>query len=106
MKLYFDESVWKPVVEGIRRRGWDVGSVWDGDMLGEPDERQLSYAEESERVLITFDSDFVEMVRGRDDAPPVLYVDQRGKRIGEVVRKIDTYLARYTEENLEGVHYL
>ena len=29
MRIYADENVWKPVVTGLRRRGWNVSSVFE-----------------------------------------------------------------------------
>lgn len=75
-------------------------------MLGAPDDEQLSFAENTGRILITFDTDFIEMVNEQKHHPSVLYVDQRGKRIGDVVRMVDTYLARFSEKDFKGVHYL
>ncbi|WP_254546174.1 DUF5615 family PIN-like protein [Halomarina pelagica] len=37
MRVYADENVWLPVVEGLRRRGWDVTTVYDEGTVGDSD---------------------------------------------------------------------
>jgi hypothetical protein len=35
--VYADENVWMPVVEGLRRRGWEITSAIEEDTLGASD---------------------------------------------------------------------
>jgi hypothetical protein len=42
--MYCDESVWVPVAEGLRRRGWTVTTAVEEETLGDPDVQQLQYA--------------------------------------------------------------
>ena len=60
--LYCDESIWMPVVEGIRRRGWQVYSARGEDRLGRTDRDQLSFALENDWILFTFDTDFLKLI--------------------------------------------
>lgn len=53
--LYCDESLWIPVADGLRRRGWTVHTVRDEGRLGDPDREHLSYALENDWILVTFD---------------------------------------------------
>ncbi|MFC6724084.1 DUF5615 family PIN-like protein [Halobium palmae] len=46
--IYADENVWMPVVEGLRRRGWDVTSAREEDMLRESDEAHFEYARKND----------------------------------------------------------
>jgi len=45
--LYCDESIWIPVADGLRRRGWTVHTARDRETLGDPDREQLRYAVEN-----------------------------------------------------------
>ena len=56
--LYCDESIWIPVADGLRRRGWTVHTARDEGTLGDPDREQLQYAVENDWLLLTFDDDF------------------------------------------------
>jgi len=51
-----------PVVEGIRRRGWQVYSARGEDRLGRTDRDQLSFALENDWILFTFDTDFLKLI--------------------------------------------
>ena len=102
-RLYADENVWMPVVEGLRRRGWDVTTVVEEETLGATDREHLRYAVERDWVLLTFDDDFLSLVerRGTDHAG-IVYVSQHGKKIGELVRRIDATLDEHAEADLGG----
>ena len=41
--LHCDESIWIPVADGLRRRGWAVLTACDKDRLGDADREHLSY---------------------------------------------------------------
>lgn len=55
--LYCDESIWVPVADGLRRRGWIVHTARDEGTLSDPDREQLRYAVENDWLLLTFDDD-------------------------------------------------
>lgn len=92
-QLYFDESVWAPVADGLRARGWSVTTAFEEDTLGEPDREQLAYARRNDWLLVTFDDDFLGLVHREElEHVGILYVDQHGRRIGDVVHAIDAFL--------------
>lgn len=103
--IYCDESVWVPVAEGLRRRGWAVTTAVEETTLGDPDVAQLRYAAERDWLLLTFDDDFLSLVEGdRIDVEHagIVYVSQHGKDIGMIVRQVDATLADHTDEELDG----
>lgn len=102
--LFCDESIWIPVVEGLRRRGWDVRTARGGGRLGEPDRDHLAYAVQNDWILFTFDDDFLRLVEGLEHVG-VVYTDQAGMKSGDVVRAVDSFLDGLDLE-WRGVHYL
>lgn len=64
MKLLVEEGVDYPVVEALRTADLDVSSVLE-DAPGASDEAVLSRAVDEDRVLVTGDKDFGEMVYRR-----------------------------------------
>jgi predicted nuclease of predicted toxin-antitoxin system len=60
--LYCDESIWVPVADGLRRRGWTVHTARGEDRLGDPDTEHLAYAADNDWILVTFDDDFLSLV--------------------------------------------
>ncbi|MFC7043383.1 DUF5615 family PIN-like protein [Halonotius sp. GCM10025705] len=103
--LYCDESIWIPVADGLRRRGWTVYTVRGQDRLGDTDREHLSYALENDWLLVTFDDDFLSLVEteGLDHAG-IIYVRQAGRDIGDVVKAIDEQLEN-RESDDRGIDY-
>ncbi len=103
--IYADENVWLPVVEGLRRRGWEVTTARDEGTLGEPDEYQLRYAASNGWIVLTFDDDFLSLVEralADVDHAGVIYASQHGRDVGELVRGIDTILQRTRDRDLSN----
>jgi predicted nuclease of predicted toxin-antitoxin system len=101
--LYADENVWAPVIEGLRRRGWEITSVREEGTLGDTDREHLEYASEREWAILTFDDDFLSLVHRADiEHGGVIFVSQHGKDIGELVRRIDATLEENADRNLDS----
>lgn len=103
--IYCDESVWVPVAKGLRQRGWEVYTASEEGNLGMSDEEQLEFAVRNDWLLLTFDDDFLTLVEREDMRHGgIVYVDQAGKRIGEVVKEVDDLLQN--SGSLESIRYL
>jgi len=104
--VYCDESIWIPVADGLRRRGWTVHTAREEETLGEPDRAQLAYAADNDWLLGTFDDDFLSLVEGEGlDHSGLVYVQQAGRRIGDVVKVIDGHLAERSPDD-DSIAYL
>ena len=98
--LYCDESIWIPIADGLRRRGWTVHTARDEGRLGDPDHEQLRYAVENDWILLTFDDDSLSLVEGRGlEHAGLIYVRQAGRQIGEVVKLVDEHLQHRSESD-------
>ena len=103
--IYCDESVWVPVEKGLRQRGWEVYTASEENNLGMSDEEQLEFTVRNNRVLLTFDDDFLGLIEREDtEHSGIVYVNQAGKRVGEVVKEVDALLQN--ADSLEGIRYL
>jgi len=103
--VYCDESVWLPVARGLCQRGWTVYTAQEQDMLGEPDREQLAQAVTNNWILLTVDDDCLSLVETDDyDHAGIIYVNQAGKQIGDVVKAVDAQLQQTPETN--QIHYL
>lgn len=102
-RVYADENVWIPVVEGLRRRGWDGTSALEEETLGATDLEHLEFATERGWAVLTFDDDFLTVIDERDvHQAGVVYTSQHGKDVGELVRRIDATLANNADRDLDG----
>lgn len=61
MKLMADEGVDKPIVDALRKAGFDVTYILESHQ-GAEDDYILKLANEQERILLTQDKDFGELV--------------------------------------------
>ena len=103
--LYCDEGIWIPVADGLRRRGWTVHTVREEGKLGDTDREHLSHAVENDWILLTFDDDFLSLVEGEGlEHAGIIYVQQAGRDIGDVVKAVDSHLESRAEDD-EGIHY-
>jgi predicted nuclease of predicted toxin-antitoxin system len=104
--LYCDESIWIPVADGLRRRGRTVHTARDEGTLGDPDREQLRYAAGHDWLLLTFDDDFLSLVDGKGlEHSGLIYVQQAGRQIGDVVKLVDEHLQNRSEAD-RSVQYL
>ena len=69
MKLLADESFPAPVIAALRQRGDDVRSVAE-TMAGASDRRVLAAAVEEERLLLTLDRDYGDLIFHHREAAP------------------------------------
>ncbi|PSQ55317.1 hypothetical protein BRD22_09575 [Halobacteriales archaeon SW_8_68_21] len=105
-ELYCDESIWIPVADGLRRRGWTVHTAREAGTLGDPDSEQLRYAADHSWVLLTFDDDFLSLVEGDElDHYGLIHVRQSGRKIGDVVKAVDSHLQNRSDDDT-SIQYL
>jgi hypothetical protein len=61
IKFYVDEHVSRAVIQGLRRRGVDVLTVQEANLLSAQDEEHLALAVAQRRVIFTQDADFLRL---------------------------------------------
>jgi predicted nuclease of predicted toxin-antitoxin system len=61
MRFLADENFPRPALEAVRKAGWDVVSIAE-QCPGVPDEDVAALCAAQERILLTFDKDFGELV--------------------------------------------
>jgi predicted nuclease of predicted toxin-antitoxin system len=59
VRFFFDQHIAPAVVRGLRRRGVDVLTAQEAGRCGLPDPDQLQFATAEERVVTTFDTDYL-----------------------------------------------
>ncbi|MBS0260965.1 MAG: DUF5615 family PIN-like protein [Planctomycetes bacterium] len=86
MKFHLDEHLAHAIARGLQRRGLDVTTTTDADLIGASDEEQLDFAKSEGRVLVTNDADFLELVTTVAEHSGVAYCAPGQKTVGEMVR--------------------
>jgi len=100
LKLLQDTCFWGKALDEIIEAGHDV--IWAGDWPEDPgDERILQIAQEQDRILVTLDKDFGELVvlRGLPHRGIVRLVDLSARRQARACLDV---LSLYAEELREG----
>jgi uncharacterized protein with PIN domain len=61
MRFLADENFPRPAVAALRKAGWDVFSIME-ECPGVSDDDVATLCEEQQRILLTFDKDFGELI--------------------------------------------
>jgi len=67
MKFLADENLYVPIVNGLRERGYDVFSILEQGEIGISDEEIFQMAVKENRVIVTMDKHFSNMLRFPSD---------------------------------------
>ncbi len=102
IKFYFDESVELAVSEQMAAHGFDVVSAHSLDKLGDTDTNHLQQATEMERVLCTYDVDFLMLASEITDHAGIVFASQQKASIGGWVKELRILHARLSAENAAG----
>lgn len=88
VKFPLDEHVASAIASGLRRRGFEVTTTAQTDLMGASDDRQLSFATAEGRVLVSHDPDFIELHgQGRHHAG-IAYCQQGSRSVGDMLRTL------------------
>ena len=85
IQFYMDEHVQRAVTQGLRRRGVDVLTVQEAELLGVSDTKHLTRANTERRVIFTQDTDFLRLHATGVSHSGIVYAVQQTP-IGQIVR--------------------
>jgi hypothetical protein len=86
IRFHLDENVPLAVAEGLRRRGFDVTTTPESELISAGDDKQLDFASSGDRVLVTYDAD---LLRLHDRGVPhagIAYSPKGRRTIGELIQ--------------------
>jgi predicted nuclease of predicted toxin-antitoxin system len=73
LRFHLDENVARAVAVALRSRGFDVTTTHDAGLRSKPDDTQMAYAHDAQRVLVTRDKDFLQLCREEHPHSGVVY---------------------------------
>jgi predicted nuclease of predicted toxin-antitoxin system len=88
IKFHLDENVSNAVAEGLRRRGVDVTTTPEQNLIGVSDQEQIAFAREQQRVIFTQDDDFLKLHQSKVSHSGIAYCHQGSRSIGEIVKTL------------------
>ena len=107
VRFHLDEHVPFGVAAGLRRRGTDVTCAAEVGMVGVSDEKQLSFATEAGRMIVTQDADFLRLHEAGVPHAGIAYCRQGSLTIGEMLRRLVLVYDLMTAEEMQRrVEYL
>lgn len=87
IKYYMDEHVPLAVTLGLRRRGVDVVTAQDAELMGADDITQLQHATDNKRVMVSQDVDFLVLHNKGIPHAGIVYTPQQTP-VGDMVRML------------------
>lgn len=85
IRFHLDENVPTAIADGLCRRGIDVTTTPQCGLLSAGDEKQIDFAYSDNRVLVTYDTDFLRL-HNRGVPHAGIAHSPKGKRtIGELI---------------------
>lgn len=85
IRFYLDEQVSKSIQSGLTRRGIEVLTSKEADMLGASDLEQLAFCEQNDWVIFSQDDDFLKLHAAGHNHNGIVYARQRTS-IGSVIQ--------------------
>ncbi len=107
IRFHLDENIDPAIAGGLRRRGVDVTTSVDADLLRAGDEEQLIAARAEKRVLVTHDADFLRLHHQGVHHAGIVYIPKGARSVGDVVRSL-VILAECltTQEMIDHLEFL
>ena len=106
VKYYLDENIAKSVLKGLRRKGIDTVSVTDVGMRTKSDIEHIQKALELERVIVTFDKDFVILDSDGVTHAGIAYFNSQKNGIGDMIKYLELlYQVMDAEDMFNHVEY-
>ena len=106
IRFYTDENVSGAMIEALRRRGLDVLTTPEADMLGATDEEHLALATREGRVVITHDQDFLRLASRSIAHAGVAFATNETPLSRIVIRLVQLHNTRNASDAFGRVIYL
>ena len=85
IRVYFDQHMWSALTHALRARGVDVLTAQDAGRCGLPDPDQLAFATAEERVMMTFDTDYLALHYAGTQHAGIAWCEEQKYKIGELL---------------------
>ena len=89
VRYYMDQHYPMAVTQGLRLRGIDVLTAQEAGRCGLPDSQQLAFATAEDRVLASFDSDYLALHQSGVDHAGIAWCPQQKYGIGQLVQALE-----------------
>jgi uncharacterized protein with PIN domain len=102
IRFHLDESAHGRLATALRHRGIDVTTTADARLVSASDERQLAFAYGESRILVTHDSDFLQLHQAGVMHAGIVYCPPGNRSLGHMVRHLCLLHDCLTAEEMRG----
>jgi predicted nuclease of predicted toxin-antitoxin system len=102
IQFHLDENVHGAVAEGLRRRGIDVTTSKEANLIGASDKEQLAFAFETERVLVTHDDDLLRLHAMGAESMGIAFCHVEKYSVGQLVLRLANLWRTKTSDEMRG----
>ena len=102
LRYHLDESVRNAVAEGLRKRGIDVTTPVEVNLIGTSDEAHLQFARSVNRIIVTHDDDYLRLDHQGLEHEGIAYCHQQARSIGQIIIKLAWLWRSRTAEDMRG----
>lgn len=107
IRFHLDENANNAIAEGLRRRGIDVTTSVQVNLISASDEEQLAFAYAQGRVLFTQDRDFLELHYSGLNHSGIIYAIKGSLSTGEILKELILIWEVLTPQDMAGnIEYL
>jgi predicted nuclease of predicted toxin-antitoxin system len=103
IRFHLDENIDPDVAKALRRRGIDVTTTQEMNLLGQPDEVQFDFVCRQKRVIVTHDTDFFSLAIQSKDHCGIAFCQKGTRSIGEIIRSLILIYEVFTVEDMKSV---
>ncbi len=86
IRYFMDQHFPGPASRGLQRHGINVLTAQDAGRCGLPDTEQLAFATSAERVLVTFDTDFLALHQSGVAHAGIAWCPEQKYSIGQLIQ--------------------
>jgi predicted nuclease of predicted toxin-antitoxin system len=88
LRFHLDENCPRAIAEGLRRRGFDVTTTPEADLINASDDAQTAYGRAEGRVIFTLDKDFLRINAAGVAHAGIVYCRQGKLGIGGIIQSL------------------
>jgi predicted nuclease of predicted toxin-antitoxin system len=88
IRYYFDQHIWASLTQALRGHGIDVLTAQDAGRCAQPDPDQLAFATANQRVMVTFDPDYLALHQSGVNHAGIAWCQERKYSVGQLIQAL------------------
>jgi len=103
MRFLTDENIYSQMVQAIRNLSYDVLDIKEQNLFSMPDSEIIQMAQDTERILITYDKDFSNiLIYPPSQYSGIIVLRLSRLTIKDAVNQLINFIKELSEEKIKG----